>query len=115
MLIKIDSNDQRALHEQIASAIRRQIGEGQLTVGERLPPAEEIARALGVNVNTVLRALRALRDEGVLDFRRGRGVTVARCANGRGAVLEQARKLLELAKVHGYSSAEVIALLETQQ
>lgn len=115
MLIKVDPNDQRAFHQQIASAIRRQIAEGQLTEGERLPPAEEIARALGVNVNTVLRALRALRDEGLLDFRRGRGVTVARCASGRGAVVEQARKLLELASAQGYSPAEVITLLESQR
>lgn len=70
---------------------------------------------LAVNVNTVLRALRALREEGLLDFRRGRGVTVAQCAGGRGAVVEQARRLLELASAQGYSSAELITLLEAQR
>ncbi|MGI8904474.1 MAG: GntR family transcriptional regulator [Solirubrobacteraceae bacterium] len=115
MLISIDPTLPRALHEQIASAIRRQIVDGQLAEGERLPPAEEIARALQVNVNTVLRALRALREDELLAFRRGRGVTVARRAGDRGAVVEQARRLLELAAEHGYSLREVTTLLEAQR
>jgi hypothetical protein len=39
--------------------------------------------------NTVLRALRRLRDEGLLEFRRGHGITVAGTPQ-RGAVLTQA-------------------------
>ena len=81
MLLTLDLNDARPLHEQVAGAIRRAIGEGSYAPGDRLPPARDLAEALGINANTVLRALRDLRDEGLLEFRRGRGVQ--RAAAGR--------------------------------
>jgi GntR family transcriptional regulator len=67
---------------------------------------------LGVNRNTVLRALRQLRDEGLLDFRRGRGVTVT-ATPARGAVHERARELVELARRHGYGREELLELIAT--
>jgi GntR family transcriptional regulator len=60
-----------------------------------------------MNRNTVLRALRLLRDEGLLEFRRGHGITVAGTPQ-RGAVLTQARELVRLARQHGYRD-ELIA------
>ena len=74
--VKVSRDDAAELHRQVAAEIRRAIAEGEARPGERLPPAVDLAAILGVNRNTVLRALRDLRDEGLLDFRRGRGVTV---------------------------------------
>ena len=62
---------------------------------------EEAAAVLGVNTNTVLRALHLLRDEGLLDFRRGRGITVASTSE-RGAVVVRAKELVEFARSQGY-------------
>jgi DNA-binding transcriptional MocR family regulator len=56
-------------------------------------------RVVAVNCDTVLRALRLLRDEGLLEFRRGHGITVAATPQ-RGAVLTQARELVRLARQH---------------
>jgi GntR family transcriptional regulator len=64
------------LHEQVAAEIRRAIADGEAKPGERLPPARDLAAVLGVNTDTVLCALRQLRNEGLLEFRRGRGITV---------------------------------------
>ncbi|MEU5810335.1 MULTISPECIES: GntR family transcriptional regulator [unclassified Streptomyces] len=111
MLLRLDTTDSRPLHEQVAGAIRRAIAEGECEPGERLPPARDLSLALGVNANTVLRGLRALRDEGVLEFRRGRGVTVAQGADGRSELLGKARRLVEDAARLGYSRSELIEMI----
>lgn len=70
-----------------------------------------MAAVLGVHPNTVLRALRLLRDEGILEFRRGRGVTVVGEPE-RGLVVAQAAELLRLARRLGLRRDEVVALIE---
>jgi GntR family transcriptional regulator len=96
----------------VAAEIRRAIADGEAGPGERLPPARDLAAVLGVNRNTVLRALRDLRDEGLLEFRRGRGVTVA-ATPPQGMVHAQARELVQLAQRHGYGRQELIELIST--
>jgi GntR family transcriptional regulator len=112
MLWSVDVSSSVPLSAQITANIRRAIADGEVAVGERLPPAAELAEALGVNRNTVLSALRQLRDEGLLEFRRGRGVRVAAQATSRSLLTEAARHLLELGYAHGYTRAEMVRLLE---
>src|ERR1700677_1343801 len=90
--VKINREEPVGLHTQLAAEIRRAIADGEAKQGERLPPARDLAAVLGGNTNTVLRALRELRDEGLLEFRRGRGVTVAGTPQ-QSAVIESAREL----------------------
>jgi GntR family transcriptional regulator len=110
---RLDPADPTALHEQAAAQIRRAIAEGQAAPGERLPPASDLAAVLGVNRNTVLRALRLLREEGVLEFRRGRGITVTAAAPQSAALLAAARDLLAQARRHGYQRDDLIRLIQT--
>src|SRR5215212_11325984 len=109
--VKVDRGERTELHEQVAAEIRRALTDGEAKPGERLPPAKDLAAVIGVNTNTVLRALRTLRDEGLLEFRRGRGVSVAGSAD-RGAVLTQARALVDFARRHGYRRDDLIRLIE---
>jgi GntR family transcriptional regulator len=111
--VKVDRSEGIALHDQVAAEIRRAIAAGEASPGERLPPAKDLAAVLGVNTNTVLRALRILRDEGLLDFRRGRGVTVAGTANEGAAIIEKVRELLEFARFHGYRSEDVVEIVQS--
>jgi len=108
--VKVDRSDPTALHEQVAGQIRRSIAEGDAKPGERLPPAKDLAAVMQVNTNTVLRALRELRDEGLLEFRRGLGVRVAGTPE-QGLVLSKTRELVRLARHNGYKSDELIALI----
>jgi len=110
--VKIDRGDQTDLHEQVAAEIRRAIADGEAKPGERLPPAQDLAAVIGVNHNTVLRALRTLRDEGLLEFRRGRGITVAGTPEA-GAVTARTRELISFARQHGYGPNELIRLIQT--
>ncbi len=109
--IKVDKADPTDLYEQVAGEIRRAIADGEAKSGERLPPAKDLAAILGVNTNTVLRALRILRDEGLLEFRRGRGISVAGTPE-RGAVVQRARELVEFARHHGYELDELVEIIE---
>src|SRR5687768_3146601 len=109
--VKVDRRDPTDLYEQVAGEIRRAIAEGEAKPGERLPPAKDLAAVLGVNTNTVLRSLRLLRDEGLLEFRRGRGISVAGTPE-RGAVVAQARELVALARKHGYRVDELVEIIQ---
>jgi GntR family transcriptional regulator len=110
--VKVNREEPLGLHRQVAAEIRRAIAEGEARPGERLPPSRDLAAVLGVNTNTVLRALRELRDEGLLEFRRGRGITVSGDA-ARGAVVERARELVAFARAQGYRRDELLELIET--
>jgi GntR family transcriptional regulator len=109
--VKVDRDEPLGLHEQVAAEIRRAIADGEAGPGDRLPPARDLAAVLGVNTNTVLRALRVLRDEGLLEFRRGRGITVAGTRE-RGAVVARARELVQFARQEGYRVDELLEIIE---
>ena len=109
--VKVDREEPLELHEQVAAEIRRAIASGEAGPGDRLPPARDLAAVAGVNKNTVLRALRMLREEGLLEFRRGRGVTVAGTPDA-GAVTEKVREMLEFARSRGYRREDVIEVIE---
>src|SRR4026209_448499 len=104
--VKVNKADPTDLYAQVAAEIRRAIADGEAKPGERLPPAKDLAAILGVNSNTVFRALRSLRDEGLLEFRRGRGVTVAGTPD-RSAVISQAKELIRFARTRGYQLDEL--------
>jgi GntR family transcriptional regulator len=107
----VDPFNSTPLYQQVAAEIRRAIADGEAKPGERMPLAKDLATVLGVNTNTVLRALRELRDEGLLEFRQGRGITVAGTPE-RGAVMTRVKDLVAFARKNGYRPDEIIAMIQ---
>lgn len=112
VLIRVDPGSPAPLYQQIAQQIRGALAAGALVSGERLPPARDLAVALQVNVQTVLRAYAELRDEQLVEVRRGRGVTVLGQPD-RARLADQARRLIEAARDLGLSDPEIHDLVRS--
>ncbi len=108
----VDRSDPMPLHDQVAAEIRRAIAEGEADPGDRIPQAKDLAAVLGVNTNTVLRALRVLRDEGLLELGRGRDIIVSGTPE-RGAVVVRLKELLAFARSQGYQRDELLTMMES--
>jgi DNA-binding transcriptional regulator YhcF (GntR family) len=110
MLLRLAPSDD-PLHERISAAVRRAIADGDVGVGELLPATRDLAGQLDVNVNTVLRAYRDLRDEGLVELRRGRGATVVGDVD-RAALTALVDRLLAEARRLGVPSSTLVDLLQ---
>jgi GntR family transcriptional regulator len=110
--MQLDHSASTPLYQQVAAEIRRAIAEGEAKPGERMPLAKDLGAVLGVNRNTVLRALAELRDEGLLEFRRGRSITVAGSPQ-KGELLAKVQELVKLSRRNGYRTEELIAMIES--
>lgn len=62
------------LHEEIVSVIQKQIMDGSIASGSKLPPEREMAENFSVNRATVREALRKLENLDLIEIRHGDGV-----------------------------------------
>jgi DNA-binding GntR family transcriptional regulator len=63
--------------ERLAADLRRQIESGELQPGDQLPTVAVLAKRYQVSTATVSKALRILKDEGLIVTRHGWGTHVA--------------------------------------
>lgn len=110
MLLRLAGGD-APLFSQIADAVRREIAAGAVQPGERLPAARDCAEALGVNLHTVLRAYQELRDEDLIEMRRGRGAVVSPRAGALRELRVLAARLGERAAELGLSPEATVSLV----
>ncbi|PZF84048.1 GntR family transcriptional regulator [Jiangella anatolica] len=115
MLIRLDPASAEPLFAQLAGAVRGAIARGELAAGERLPSARELAESLGLNVHTVLHGYQLLRDEGLVELRRGRGAVVtAAGTDGLARLREAVAGVTAEARRLGLSADELIALIRKE-
>lgn len=112
MLLRIDPASEIPLFAQLAAAVRSEAAAGRLKPGDRLPAAREIAEAVGINLHTVLRAYQELRDEGLVDLRRGRGAVLTDVATPLAELHDDIRALAARGRALGLSADTLASLLK---
>ena len=111
MLIRVDPSSAIPLFEQLAAAVRSEVLRQSVVAGERLPSARDLAESLDLNVHTVLRGYQLLRDEGLIDLRRGRGAVVTDHARNYAALAAVLPQLVAEAKRLNLSPTALAALI----
>ncbi|MFI0925877.1 GntR family transcriptional regulator [Streptomyces sp. NPDC021012] len=115
MLFRVDPASAVPLGDQIAACVRGALADGSAAPGERLPAARELADSLGVNVHTVLRGYQRLREEGLIELRRGRGALIVPGATAphRARLLSLLREAATEARELGLTEPEFLDLART--
>ncbi|WP_188755023.1 GntR family transcriptional regulator [Microbacterium album] len=111
MLIRIDPTRDEPVFAQLADSIRADAAAGRISPGDRLPSAREVAASVGVNLHTVLHAYQELRDEGLLDIRRGRGAVVTDAAAPLAELRGDVEALLRRARELGVPREALVSLM----
>lgn len=115
MLIRVDADSPRALYDQVAASIRSDILTGVLVPGDRLPAARDVAEALEINQHTVLHAYQRLRDEGLVDLRRGRGAVIATSAAPLAELAHEIDGLVRRAAALGVSADTLAGIVQAHR
>jgi GntR family transcriptional regulator len=114
MLVRVDPASEVPIFDQLAASVRAEVARGVLRPGDRLPAARDLAESLDINIHTVLHAYQALRDEGLIDLRRGRGAVITDLATASAELHGSVRSLVADARRLGVGSAAVIALVREE-
>ena len=114
MLLTVDPSSPTPLFQQVADGVRAEVIRGTLQAGSRLPSAKELAAALHLNLHTVLKAYQLLRDEGLLDLRRGRGAVLTAQAAMLGDLAAAVPQLVARAKAAGIGAPALSALIKEE-
>jgi GntR family transcriptional regulator len=71
-----DTSDSRPPYLAVADRLKERIASGEFAPGSQLPSGRELAAEYAVAPNTVLSAIRQLRDDGLVVSQQGRGTFV---------------------------------------
>jgi GntR family transcriptional regulator len=120
MRLRLVASSGVPIYRQIVEQISDHIACGRLESGDRLPSVRELARALPVNQNTVIKAYELLERDGLITRRHGDGTFVAkggsslRAADRRSILGDILGQAALKARLFDISAAELHRLLDEQ-
>ena len=76
-MINLDFRDSRPVYEQICEKIKNLIISGVIKSGDKIMSVRDMAAALTINPNTIVKAYKQLEQEGYIYSAQGRGYFVA--------------------------------------
>ncbi|MGW5715364.1 GntR family transcriptional regulator [Amycolatopsis sp. NPDC003865] len=114
----LDGRSRVATYMQLVVQVKQALRVGLLRPGDQLPKVREVAQALAINPNTVLKAYRELVLEGLAEGRPGVGTFVTGDLAGpslgnQARLRDELVAWLERAEAAGMSPDDIAALIET--
>lgn len=116
MNIFLDYHSRTPIYEQIKEQIVLDISRGVLKKDDQLPSLRQLSSQLGINVNTVKRALSELEAQGVIYSVAGKGIFISGNAESQNIYLEQSLDAVKTALVNakemGASKEKITAIVK---
>lgn len=114
----LDGRSKVNTYMQLVQQVRQALRVGLLEPGDQLPKVRDVAQALAINPNTVLKAYRQLEMEGLAEGRPGVGTFVTGTLAGA-SLMHQAELRADLvgwlrrAQAAGLTADDIVALVDT--
>ena len=116
MNIFLDYHSRTPIYEQIKEQIVLDISRGILKTDDQLPSLRQLSAQLGININTVKRALSELEAQGVIYSVAGKGIFISGNAESQNIYLEQSLDAVKLAIINakqmGASEEKITAMVK---
>jgi GntR family transcriptional regulator len=109
----LDGRSKVATYMQLVQQVRQALRVGLARPGDQLPKVRDVAQALAINPNTVLKAYRELELEGLAEGRPGVGTLAGPSLDNQAELREELVGWLQRARTAGLSADDVRALFET--
>ena len=116
MNIFLDYHSRTPIYEQIKEQIVLDISRGVLKKDDQLPSLRQLSAQLGININTVKRALSELEAQGVIYSVAGKGIFISGNAESQNIYLEQSLDAVKTALINakqmGASEEKITAMVK---
>lgn len=114
MNIFLDYHSRTPIYEQIKEQIVLYISKGILKKDDQLPSLRQLSSQMGININTVKRALSELEAQGIVYTVAGKGIFISGNRNSQSIYLKQSLDAVEIAiqtaKQYGATNDDITAI-----